>query len=117
MIDGDTFWVVLDTGMRAFSRQKLRLRGIDCPELDTPEGRAAKKFVESLLRDAPELTVLTRKNDKYDRYEADVFLPARSLKASAGGTGPIGGQWIEDAGGKERYLNNLLLEEGHACRA
>ena len=90
------FWVVLDIGMRAFSRQKLRLRGIDCPEMDTPEGKAAKKFVESLLRDVPELIVLTRKNDKYDRYEADVF--------------------IEDKTGAKLFVNNLLLEAGHAIR-
>ena len=29
--------------------EKLRLRGRDCPEMATPEGRAAKRYVEGLL--------------------------------------------------------------------
>ncbi len=96
VIDADTYWVALDTGLRGVGHQKLRLQGIDCPEIDTPEGKVAKKFVEALLEDAPYLTVLSHKNDKYDRYEADVF--------------------FEDKAGKEVYLNNLLLEKGYAIR-
>jgi len=96
VIDADTYWVALDIGLDEIGRQKLRLQGIDCPEIKTPEGKAAKKFVESVLRGVPYLTVLSHKNDKYDRYEADVF--------------------FKDAQGKEIYLNNLLLEAGHAVR-
>lgn len=96
VIDGDTLWVMLDIGTREVSRQKLRLRGIDCPELDTKEGQAAKKFVESGLKDVPSLIVLSSKNATYDRYEADVF--------------------FTDKNGKEQYLNNLLLEKGYAVR-
>lgn len=96
VIDGDTLWVVLDIGMRELSRQKLRLRGIDCPEIYTKEGQAAKKFVESVLKGIPSLTVLSSKNSTYDRYEADVF--------------------FTDKNGKEQYLNNLLLEQRLAVR-
>jgi hypothetical protein len=95
-IDGDTLWVVLDTGMREMSRQKLRLRGIDCPELNTQEGQAAKKFAQALLKDVPSLTVLSSRNASYDRYEADIF--------------------YVDTQGKEQYLNNVLLESGYAVR-
>ena len=117
VIDADTYWVALDTGLRGIGHQKLRLQGIDCPEINTPEGKAAKRFVEAVLRDVPYLTVLSHKNDKYDRYEADVFfLPARSLKASAGGTCAMGHKCNEDKNGKQVYLNNLLLEHGHAVR-
>lgn len=127
VIDGDTLWVVLDIGASEISRQKLRLRGIDCPEINTREGQAAKKFVEAVLKDVTSLTVISSKNPTYDRYEADVFIPAqssklwpevlaptrreyipaRNLKVSAGGTG---------AAGLECYLNNLLLQEGYAVR-
>ena len=96
VIDGDTFWVVLDTGMRGISRQKLRLRGIDCPEIDTKEGQAAKAFVEKILKGVPSLTVLSSKNATYDRYEADIIFTGHD--------------------GKEHYLNNLLLENGLAVR-
>ncbi|MFA5160316.1 MAG: DUF1016 N-terminal domain-containing protein [Candidatus Omnitrophota bacterium] len=96
VIDADSYWVALDTGLRGVGHQKLRLRGIDCPEIDTPEGKAAKKFVESVLRDVPYLIVLSHKNDNHDRYEADVF--------------------FDNKHGKQVYLNNLLLEKGHAVR-
>ncbi len=95
-IDGDTFWMTLDRGRGDVSLQKLRLREIDCPEIKTPNGQTAKKFVESALKAAVSITVCSSKNDKYDRYEADVF--------------------FEDKTGKQVYLNNLLLEKGHAVR-
>lgn len=96
VIDGDTLWVVLDTGVRNVMREKLRLRGIDCPEVDTVEGKAAKKFVENLLRDVPSLTILSSQNATYDRFEADV--------------------WFIDAKGKQVYLNNEILKAGLAVR-
>jgi len=96
LIDGDTFWASLDAGLEEIPHQKLRLRGIDCPEIKTPEGQAAKKFVESVLAGAASLTVFSYKNDNHDRFEADVF--------------------FTDKDGNELYLNNLLLEKGHAVR-
>lgn len=96
VIDGDTLWAVLNTGVRNVMREKLRLRGIDCPEIDTVEGKAAKKFVEDLLRNVPSLTIHSSQNATYDRFEADVF--------------------FTDKTGQEVYLNNLLLEKGYAVR-
>lgn len=116
MIDADTFWVVLDTGLGGISRQKLRLRGIDAPEISTPEGKAAKKFVEELLNAAPSMIVCSSRNDKYDRYEADVFLPGQCLRDLPKGTGPVKGQCDAAKDGREVYLNSLLLETGHAVR-
>jgi endonuclease YncB( thermonuclease family) len=117
VIDGDTLWVMLDTNIRGASRQKLRLRGIDCPEINTEEGKKAKQFVEKVLKGVPSLTVLSSKNPTFDRYEADVFfLPVRSLKASTGGTGTKGDQCSSDKEGKEVYLNNLILENGYAVK-
>jgi len=96
VIDGDTFWAVLDAGVRNVMREKLRLRGIDCAEIDTVEGKAAKKFVEDLLRNVPSLTVLSSQNASYDRFEADVFFTDKDRKV--------------------QYLNNLLLQAGYAVR-
>ena len=94
VVDGDTLWVkvVLEPGR--WVKQKLRLRDLDCPEIDTPEGRAAKRFTESLVNSAHSLTISTTKPDKYDRYLADVF--------------------IKTAAGEEIFLNNTLLQAGHA---
>jgi len=95
VVDGDTLTVtVLLPGYEM--DEKLRLRGLDCPEMNTPAGRAAKRYVERQLREVREVTIATTKPDKYDRYLADVFIPRPE----------------EDGG--ELYLNNALLAEGHA---
>lgn len=96
VIDGDTLKVRLDLGFGTFSRHDLRLRGIDCPEMSTKAGEEAKIFVQSYIKEAQRIIVRSSRSDKYDRYLADVFLPG------------------ED--GKDIYLNNLLLEQGHAVR-
>lgn len=75
VIDGDTLWVVIDLGFGETTHQKLRLRGIDAPEMNTPEGRQAREYLQKLLQGKKMMTVTTSKKekDKYDRYLADVF--------------------------------------------
>jgi endonuclease YncB( thermonuclease family) len=97
VVDGDTLKVHIDLGFANWTRQTLRLRGIDCPEVGTKEGDAAKAFVQSYLKEADQVIIRSSKSDKYDRYLADVFIP------QADGTDDI-------------FLNNLLLEKGHAVR-
>jgi endonuclease YncB( thermonuclease family) len=63
--------------------------------MSTPEGRAAKRFVEALIAKTTAIVINTTKPDKYDRYLADVFLTT-------------------DSG--EIFLNNALLENGQAVR-
>jgi hypothetical protein len=58
-------------------------------------GEAAKAFVQSFLKEADTITIYTSRSDKYDRYLADVFAHG-------------------EAG--EVFVNNLLLERGHARR-
>ncbi len=113
VIDGDTIKAVVDLGFGFRTVQKLRLRGIDTPEIATADGMEAKEFVEKMLKTTPGVVgiptpgvdkpvpgspvlVKTVKSDKYDRYLADVFLT--------------------DKEGKEVYLNGLLLEKGHAVK-
>lgn len=75
VIDGDILWLDIDCGFGVWTKQKVRLRGIDTPELETAAGVQARDFVG----------VTTTKPDKYDRYLADVFYlpgeddPARVL--------------------------------------
>ena len=79
------------------------MRGLDCPETSTAAGRAAKRFVDDLVHVGDEVVLSTTKPDKYDRYLADVFLqPAMDEKRET-----------EDP---EIFLNNALLENGHAVR-
>lgn len=106
IIDGDTMWVTLDTGFGNFVDQKLRLRGIDTPELKTADGRRARDFVVNAVGGdngtTPPLVISTTKVDKYDRYLADVFY------APNGVTDP------EVIVSKGAYLNRQLLTEGLA---
>jgi len=107
VVDGDTLVVALLVAPGFSHELKLRLRGLDCPEMSTAAGRAAKRYVDGLVRTGDEVVVSTTKPDKYDRYLADVFLrPAASDQLKADRFEP-------DA---EIFLNNALLEAGHAVR-
>lgn len=100
VIDGDTLKVRFDLGFDTFTRQTLRLRGIDCPEVDTKEGQEAKAFVQSYIKEAQMIIVRSSRSDKYDRYLADVYIP----------------QGGEADPKSDLYLNNLLLDNNYAVR-
>lgn len=126
VVDGDTLKVRLDLGFDSWCRQVLRLRGLDCPEIDTKEGAAAKAFVQSYLKEASVIIARSSRSDKYDRYLADVFIPHPEKSARYPEQAPKGrvegpaDVFILAGEGPEAetdlYLNNLLLENGHAVR-
>lgn len=103
VIDGDTLWALVDLGLGNYISQKLRLRAIDCPELKTPAGKRAKKFVQkalqmssiknpaSRIKKIGPIIICSSKSDKYDRYLADIYY-----------------------GKDEIFLNQQLLDEGFA---
>ena len=100
VIDGDTLLVSFDFNLDVSISQKLRLRGIDCPEMDTDEGKKAKRFVEARLKPCEFIIVKTYKDrsDKFDRYLADVFYQSGAEDPS-----------LVARGGK--FLNQELLDE------
>lgn len=88
IVDGDTF--VCTAHGEAY---KVRLIGMDTPELPTPEGIEAKEYVEEIM---PVGTVVRLELDvgTYDRYRrilAYVWLPSGEM------------------------LNEVLLREGYAA--
>ena len=99
VVDGDTLAVNVDCGFGIWIRQKLRLKGIDTPELNTVAGLQAKQWVEGQLTGVPRVIIRTHKADKYDRYLADVFYQ----------TSPAPGAQPQD-----HYLNQALLDQGLA---
>ncbi|MBI5150490.1 MAG: thermonuclease family protein [Candidatus Omnitrophica bacterium] len=103
VIDGDTLLVSLDFGCPMSVSWKLRLRGIDCPEIDTEEGKKAKRFVEARLKGCEFIIVKTCKDrtDKFDRYLADIFYKAGASDLSL-------------VAGEGTYLNQELLSEHFA---
>ena len=78
VIDGDTLEVVVDLGLGHRARPRLRLRGIDCPELYTHAGRTARAFVECALAPVDFAVITTWRTDTYGRYLADLrYLPGQ----------------------------------------
>ena len=94
VVDGDTLWLLIRLTDTDWRKEKLRLRGIDCPELTTSAGAAAKRYVQAQLQRTTHLTITTTKPDQWDRYLSDVFLTT--------------------ATGEDLFLNNRLLETAHA---
>jgi len=73
VIDGDTLLCMINAGFHNWTRQRLRLRNINAPEINTPRGKKAKAFIQESLTHCEFVIVKTYKTDKYDRYLADVF--------------------------------------------
>lgn len=79
--DGDTFTFYLDLGFDVWVKSKMRLKGIDTPELtgtDKEMGIIARDYVkEVILGKLVPITVY--KKGKFGRYIADVHLDSKSL--------------------------------------
>jgi hypothetical protein len=72
VVDGDTLLVDVDLGFGIWVAHRLRLRGIDTPELPTAAGRRAQTFVQAALAKGSVVVLQTHRTDKYGRYLADV---------------------------------------------
>ena len=68
-VDGDTIRV---------GGERIRLRGIDTPEMSEIEGPAAKRRLEELLRSGS-IRIEPRGRDIYNRLVADVFVNERNV--------------------------------------
>jgi len=73
VIDGDTLIAIVDLGFGFETRpQRLRLRGIDCLEINTQAGRNAREYVREVLAQVGFVVITTHSTDSYGRYLADV---------------------------------------------
>lgn len=68
-IDGDTV---------RMGSERIRLRGIDTPELNEPGGQAARQRLEQLLKEGP-IRIVPYGQDVYGRMVADVFVDGRNV--------------------------------------
>ena len=69
VVDGDTF---------RYGAERVRLRGIDTPELNEPGGQAARQRLEEWLRSGP-VRIVSHGRDVYDRLVADVFVDGQDV--------------------------------------
>ena len=101
VIDADTLLLDIDLGFEVIRRQSIRLARIDAPPRDTPEGAAGRRFVRKQLAVARTVVVNTHRYDIHRRYVGHVFYAFNK-------------RGIESTFLKGRYLNQQLLDKGHA---
>jgi endonuclease YncB( thermonuclease family) len=103
IVDGDTIWVYIDLGFKVLTKQKLRLKGINTREIESPEGKLAKDFLASRLENCEFIAVKVYWRDKFNRYLADIFYDSKEsdlLKLTQ----------------KGKFLNQELLDEELAVK-
>ena len=96
--DGDTVTAVVDLGFLHSQEMKLRLYGIDTPEMrgsEKVEGKKVRDIVRGMILDK-EVTIRSYKDKqgKYGRYLANIVLED-GLELN---------QWLIDNGHAEKYL-------------
>ena len=96
--EGDTVTAVVDLGFLHSQEMKLRLYGIDTPEMrgaEKEEGRKVRDIVRSMILDK-EVTIRSYKDKqgKYGRYLANIILDD-GLELN---------QWLVDNGHAKPYL-------------
>lgn len=76
VIDGDTVDLNIDLGFHIWVVKRVRLSGIDTPELYTQTGKTAKAFVENLLPIGLTVTITTKldSSDKYGRVLGEITI-------------------------------------------
>ena len=84
VIDADTIDVLIDLGFGVHTMQRLRLYGIDAPEMKTEAGKIAKEYVKSVLLGADAsmfvyVRTLKDRKDKYGRKLAVLYFDPVSM--------------------------------------
>jgi len=111
VVDGDTVDIVIDLGFSTFRRERIRLYGVDAPEINTEAGKIAKGAVEKWFWDKPKFFIETivadgknfSKRDKYGRYLGTIAKQYRDL------SDPVS---MDDP--PHQTLNGQLIKSGHA---
>ena len=101
VVDAETLELLIDLGFEVFKLQRVRLAGIDAPDLDEAGGDQAYRYVIERLAEAPFVVIKTNRIDVYGRYVAHLFY---ALKRMDPGTVFARGE----------YLNQELLDRGLA---
>lgn len=81
VIDGDTLDVLVDLGFGFTTLQKIRLAGLDAPEMDSKKGYETKKFVvDELSKTEGQILLKGAAPDKYNRWLSEVLLKSPAEK-------------------------------------
>lgn len=75
IVDGDSFHARIFLGFRVDVTLPLRIRGINAPELNSPEGYAARQWAIGELLDKPLVIVSHKDRQSFARWIADCWTP------------------------------------------
>jgi endonuclease YncB( thermonuclease family) len=79
VIDGDTFDLMIDLGFCNFTKQRMRLYGIDAPEMRTQAGKDLKRrlvenyYLAPVIVQSVEAPKSKQFRDKYGRFLAIIY--------------------------------------------
>lgn len=81
IVDGDTVDIRVDLGFRLAMEMRVRLFGINAPEMNVPAGKLAKEHLAELMPLGTELIVATEKDrqEKYGRYLGTFYKDGTNL--------------------------------------
>ena len=86
VVDADTVDVLIDLGFGVHTMQRLRLYGIDAPEMRTEAGKIAKEYVKSVLLgvngdnfEYVYVRTIKDRKDKYGRKLAVLYFDPSSM--------------------------------------
>ena len=93
IVDGDTVDVRVDLGFTIHYDIRLRLAGINAPEMNNPDGSgvAARAYITTLLNGPLIIQTAKDRKEKYGRYLATIYV-----------------------GGSTVSVNQQMLDSGHA---
>ncbi|MCR2095531.1 thermonuclease family protein [Campylobacter upsaliensis] len=82
VIDGDTIELLAKTSKENpynhITKLKIRLYGIDAPELKQAYGKEAKEYLSALVL-KQEVSLIIENKDKYDRFVGTLFLKGQDI--------------------------------------
>ena len=102
VVDGDTLVVDVDCGFEIKKKERIRLAGIDCPEMLTDEGNEAAEYVRNQLARVPFIMIRTTKVGINGRFLGHVFYSLDETMEK------------DDIYTNGRYPNQELLDRGLA---
>jgi endonuclease YncB( thermonuclease family) len=117
IVDGDTFDLMIDLGFNTFVKERMRLYGIDAPEIRTQAGKDLKRrlvenyYLAPVIVQSVEAPKSKQFRDKYGRFLAIIYdaWPIASLAFVNGdkilevAPSSLNARLINDGLVKERY--------------
>lgn len=98
VLDGDTLDVTIDVGFNIKSKDRIRIFGVNAPEMSTPEGIKAKEFLEGLIQvNGLDIVFysIKDKRETFGRYLGVLYFGKDALKLPP------------------KSINKIILEAGH----